>query len=252
MTQGISMYRRIPVAWLAAIGALLHLVMDAGSQPKPDEKPKPGNEIYVILKARLYEIDEAFHNKLAKARWRSRADLEEMETKPPPDGSLFVLLAKQQPFLAGKEINIDPGKEGVLLTAIKPVNCSPTPDQLRQGKKGPQTIDEGFTLGAQVHISADRRFVRARFLEKSLQIEGIEKVKVVVDDKGTEAVGEIVSAKEASLSQARYIPDGGRILLPLHYRPPAVWKNERWLVAEITPRIYIEEEERARRGPLPK
>jgi hypothetical protein len=208
--------------------------------------------MYVIMKARLYEVDEAFHNKLAKGKWLSKADLEELETKPPADGSLFALLEKQKPFLAGKEINIDPGKEGVLLTATKPTNCLPTPDQLRQGKKGPQTIDEGFTLSAQVHISADRRFVRAKFLEKSLAIEGIEKVNAVVDNKGTEAVGEIVSAKEASLSQMRYIPDGGSILLPLHYRPGAVRKNDRWLVAEITPRIYIEEEARARRGQPPK
>lgn len=248
------MRRRILVACLAAIGALLHLIVDAGAQPKPDGKPKPnqGSELYVILKARLYEVDEAFHNKLAKAKWLSRANLEELETKPPADGKLFALLEKQKPFLTGKEVNIDPSKEGVLLTATKPINCLPTPDQLRQGKKGPQTIDEGFTLSAQVHVSADRRFVRAKFLEKSLEIEGIEKVRVVVDDKGTEAVGEIVSAKEVSLSQARYIPDGGSILLPLHYRPRAVRKNDRWLVAEITTRIYIEEEERARRGQAPK
>ncbi|MCI0465047.1 MAG: hypothetical protein L0Z62_49635 [Gemmataceae bacterium] len=74
----------------------------------------------------------------------------------------------------------------------------------------------------------------------------------MVDDKGTAVVAEIVSAKEASLSQARYIPDGGRILLPLQYRPGTVRKNDRWLVAEITPRIYIEEEERLRRGPPPE
>src|SRR5438045_3390056 len=84
------------------------------------------------------------------------------------------------------------------LTATKPIDRLPTPDQLRQGKKGPQRIDEGFTLSAQVHISADRRFVRAKFLEKSLEIEGTEKVKLVVDEQGTEAVGEIVFAKEAS------------------------------------------------------
>jgi hypothetical protein len=249
------MYRSILVACLTAIGALLHLNVDAGAQPKPDEKPKPnqGSEIYVIMKARLYEVDEAFHNKLAKAKWLSKADLEELETKPPGDSPLFALLAKEKPFLAGKEVNIDPDKEGVLLTATKPINCLPTPDQLRQGKKGPQTIHEGFTLSAQVHLSADRRFVRAKFLEKSLEIEGIEKVKVVVDLKeGTEAVGEFVFAKEASFSQARYIPDGGSILLPLHYRPRAVKNSDRWLVAEITPRIYIEEEERTRRGKAPK
>src|SRR5262249_54110489 len=146
--------------------------------PKPEEKPRPnqGSEICVLVKARCYEVDEAFHKKLTTARWRSRADLEELETKPAADRSLFALLGKQQPFLTGKEINIDPGKEGVLLTATRPINCLPTPDQLRQGKKGPQTIDEGFTLKVQVQFSADRRFVHARFLEKSLEIEGIEKV----------------------------------------------------------------------------
>src|SRR5262249_18696503 len=158
-------------------------------------------------------------------------------------GKLFAQLEKQKPFLAGKEINIDPGKEGVLLTATKRIKCLPTPNQLLQGKKGPQTVDEGFTLRAHGHVSADRRLGRARLLEKSLEIEGIEKVKVLVDDKGIEAVGEIISAKEASVSQVRYIPDGGSILLPLHYRPPAVRKKDRWLLAEITPRIYIEEEE---------
>jgi hypothetical protein len=247
------MHRRILVACLAALGVLLHFIVDAGAQPKPDGKPNPkkGGEIYVILKARLYEVDEAFHNKVAKARWHSKADLVELETKP-QDRSLFALLEKQKPFLVGKEINIDPGKEGVLLTATKPIKCLPTPDQLRQGKKGPQTIDESLTFSAQVHLSADRRFVSAKFLEKSLAIEGIEKVKVVVDlEKGTEAVGEFVFTKEANFSQARYIPDGGSILLPLHYRPRAVRNKDRWLIAEITPRIYIEEE-RARRGLPPK
>ena len=247
------MYRRILVACLAAIGALPLLLANAGAQPKPHGKPKPdrGSEIYVIMKARLYEVDEAFHDKLAKARWLSRADLEELETKP-QGGSLFALLEKQEPLVVGKERNIDLGKEGVLLTATKPIKCLPAPDQLRQGKKDPQTIDEGFSLSAQVHISADRRFVRATFLEKSLEIEGVEKVKVVVDDRGAEADGEVVFAMEASFSQARYVPDGGSTLLPLRYRPAAVRKKGQWLVAAITPRIYIEEEERARRGKEPK
>lgn len=248
------MFRLILVCYLALIGALSHLIAGAAAQPKADRKPKPkqGSEMYVILKARCYEVDETFHKKLTMARWRSRADLEELESKPLVAGPLFALLEKEKPFLARKEINIDPGKEGVLLTATRPINCLPTPEQLRRGKKSRQTIDEGFTLRARVQISADRRFVRARFLEKSLEIEGVEKVKVVVDEKGTEAVGEIVFAREASLSQARYIPDGGSILLPLQYRPAAVRKKEHWLVADITARIFIEEEERARRGKAPK
>jgi hypothetical protein len=248
------MYQRILVGCLAVIGALVHLSRGATAQPKSDGEPKPnkGSEIYVIMKARLYEVDDAAYEKLAKAKWHSRADLEELEKRQPGPPALFALLENQKPFLAGTDTNIDPDKNGALLTTTRRTNCLPTPGQLRQGKKDAQTIDESFALSAHVQISPDRRFVRANFLEKSLEIEGIEKVKVVVNEKGTEAVGEIVFTKEASSSQARYICDGGSILLPLHYRPSAVRENERRLVALITARIYIEEEERARRGQAPK
>ena len=257
------MHRRALIRYFAAIAAFLQFATDGSAQQKPGRNPEPrnGSDIYVIVKAKLYEVDDAFYKKLAKARWLSLADLEELERqflnpqkgKAPATDSLFPLLEKQRLLQAGKEVNIDPGKEGVLLTAIKQVNYLPNPEQLRQGKKRPQIIATGFTLSAQVHITADRRFVRAKFTEKSVELEGIEKVKVVVDlKKGTEAVAELVFTKEAILSQASYIPDGGSILLPLHHRPRATRNKDRWLVVEITPRIYIEEEERAIRSQTPK
>src|SRR5689334_5684114 len=113
------MYRGILVACLAVVGVLPHLGVDAAAPPKPAGKPKPkpkqASEIYVILKARIYEVDEAFHNKLAKAKWRSRAYLDDQESRP-PDDSLFAQLKKQKPVLVGKKINVDLGKEGLLLT----------------------------------------------------------------------------------------------------------------------------------------
>src|SRR5262249_6810245 len=75
-TRGVSMYRSILVACLAASGALLlHLIVNAAAPPQPGRKPNPnkGSELYVILKARVYEVDQSFHNKVAKARWLSRA-----------------------------------------------------------------------------------------------------------------------------------------------------------------------------------
>jgi hypothetical protein len=252
------MSRRAVVSWVAVIGAFL-LTADAGAQPKPRGNPKPqkASEIYVIMKARFYEVDDAFYKKLAKAKRLSKADLEELERQalnpnPAARDSLPALLEKQKLLLAGKEVNIDPGKEGVLLTLSKTINRFPTPDQVRQGKKGAQTIHEGVSIRAQVQISVDRRFVRAKFMEKSLEIEGIEKVIVVVDDKGTIAIGETVLLKEGSLSQVRDIPDGGSLLLPLQYRPGTARDKDHWLVVQVMPRIYIEEEERQRRGQGPK
>jgi hypothetical protein len=250
-------HRRAIVSGFAVVVAVLQLAAETRAQPKPNVPPPPrkGGEIYVVMKARLYEVDDAFYKTLVKARWRSRADLEELELQPqkplPAAESLVPLLEKQKPVLAGKEINIDPGKEGALLTSTRAVHFLPTPDQLRQGRKDPQTVHEGVSLRAQVHISADRRFVRAGFTEKSLEIEGVEKVNVSVDARETEAVGEIVFPKEASSSQIRDIPDGGSLLLPLQYRPRAAREKDRWLVVKVEPRIYVEDEEKVRRGKGP-
>ena len=250
------MQRRWIVRSLTVSAVLLQLTAFGRAQPKQDQAKK--DDIYVIVTARLYEVDDATYKKLAKARWLSRADLEEQErqflkgprVKPAGPDSLFPLLEKQKPLLAPKPVNIGPGKDGAVLNMSKAVTCLATPDQLRQGKKA-QTITEGFTLVAQVHISADRRYVHAKFVEKSLEIEGFEKVLAVVDDKGTEAFGEVVFVKEATVSLKRDIADGGSFLLPLQYRPRSARESDRWLVVHITPRIYIEEEERLIRG-LPK
>src|SRR5438132_1465820 len=112
------MHRRAIVSCLAVIGALLQLTADAGAQSKPPANPPPkkGSEICVIMKAQLYEVEDAFYRKLSKAQVLSKADLEELERKPPAADSLFPLLEKQKLLLAGKEVAIDPGKESMLLT----------------------------------------------------------------------------------------------------------------------------------------
>ena len=40
-------------------------------------QPNKGKEIYVIVKAQLYEVDEAFYKKLVKAGRLSKEDLRE-------------------------------------------------------------------------------------------------------------------------------------------------------------------------------
>lgn len=249
------MHRKQSLIWLAALGGLLPWTMQVDAQPKADKAPnrnKAKSEIYVTVKTRLYEVNAAFRNRLAKAKWLSKADLEELESKPPVNDPLFAKLAKQKPSRVGKVIDIDPGKTGMLLTVTKPGKYLPTPEQLRQGNRDPQTIHEGFTLNVQVHVSADRRFVRARLQEKNLEIEGIEQIRLLVDNQGNQIVGERISTKEVSVSQTRTIPDGASILLLLNYRSAELRKSNHWWVVEITPRIYIEEEERIRRGGVTK
>ncbi len=244
------------------IGLLSPLTTETRAQPKEAEKRQPEKvkEIYTIVKVQLYEVDEAFYKRVARARRLSKEDLEklEQETINPPrknqpePPSVFELLKKQKLLLTGKEINIDPGQEDLLLDSSKAITCLPSPDQLQKGQKALQTFQEGMSLRAQIQISPDRRFVRLKFMEKSLELESVEKVSVVEGQNGKEVVGEIAFLKESGLSWVRDIPDGGSILLPIQYRPRAARENDRWWVAQVVPRIYIEAEERERRRPVPK
>jgi hypothetical protein len=205
----------------------------------------------VIVTAQLYEVDEAFYKEVAKGKWRSMADLEEMERiflhgpEQQPDGeSLFDLLDKQKLLVAAKQTKVEAGQEGVLLSLTKEITCLPSPSQLLKGQKSPQKIEEGMALRAQVEVSPDRRFVRVKWIEKNLHVEGIDKAVVLLDDKGTEGIAEIAFAKESTFSTMRTIPDGGTVLLPLQHRPASARDNGRWLLARIELRIYIEAEER--------
>jgi hypothetical protein len=225
-----------------------------GGRPKQADKKeaKSAKEIYVIVTARLYEVDDAFYKELARSKWLSKKDLDELERqfldpkkKQPADDLPFARLGKQKLLLTGKKVSIDPGREDTVLTYHKLTRLPPSPEQLRQGKDGPQMIQEGVSLRAQVHISADRRYVRAKLIEKSVELEGAEKVEVPLGGDVKKVTGSVAFLKEASSSKVVDIPDGGSFLLPLQYRPRAVRHNDRWLVALVTPRIYIEEEERA-------
>jgi hypothetical protein len=206
----------------------------------------------VIMTAQLYEVDEAFYKQLAGAKWRSLAELEEMERiflqprdKEEPGPSLQELLDKQKILLGAREIKLDVNKEETLLSLTKEITCLPSPAQLRKGLNGPQKIDEGWMLRAQAQASSDRRYVRVTFIEKDTKLEGIDKVRLDFDPKAP--IAEIACVKESTLSRQRTIPDGATYFLPMQYRPADTEAKDRWLVAVITPRIYIEAEERLTR-----
>ena len=209
----------------------------------------------VILTAQLFEVDETLYSKVAQQKWLSMDEWEKLERiflhgpeKQIAGESLFDLVAKEKPLRPAKEIEIDDGKEAMLLSLTDEVHCLPSPIQLRTGQREPQAVNVGLVLDAQVQVSWDRRFVRLKLTEKSREVEGIDRVPVMLDPSGKETAAEIACVKEATFSIPRTIPDGGTLLLPVQHRPEATRKKNRWLVLEIVTRIYIEEEERFIRG----
>src|SRR5207248_1319995 len=119
--EDFAMNRSTFAACLALVVGLSALFTTVGNaEPEDDEtkRAKQLGDMYVILKADLYEVDDAFHQKLAKAKWRSVADLEELDLKAqdPP-----LTFDKQKLVLAGKKVNIKPGGAERLLTSTKQI-----------------------------------------------------------------------------------------------------------------------------------
>jgi len=206
-------------------------------------------DLWVVAKAELYEVDDAFYGKLKAAKRLSRQDLEESETKflagvPQPRDPLFETLTKQKPVLAGDEIKVDSGFEATLLSRHQAITCLPNRAQIYKGDKSPQAVLTGVSFLGGMHISSDRRYVRIRLTEKAVDLQQIDRMKVTEDKAGNDVNVETPLLKETTHTQVLNIPDGGTILVAVHERPPALLDKSRWWVLSITPRIYIEEEEK--------
>jgi hypothetical protein len=236
-------------------------------------------DLSVIVQAQLHEVDDAFYTRLKKVK---RVPLEELERRflegEAPKDDLFKILKTQKLMQAGEESKVQDGAEVLLLSRHAVIACLPTPEQVRkdlmpwsQPDSTQQTILQGVSFIGRIHVSPDRRSVRVKLSEKSAQVEEIHKVKVsprgfshrIVDGLTAEGKleqkllppeqkdAEIAYVKESVHTRVLEIPDGGSILVAVNYRPSSLAAKNRWWVLSITPRIFIEEEERQiRQGAL--
>jgi hypothetical protein len=215
------------------VGALLRALRSLG-------------DVTVAVKAQLYEVDDAFFTKLKNVK---PVDWEELEREflagvPATGESLFKLLDKHTMLQAGDEVMVDDGMIAGLLSRHQALTFLPSRAQVVKGDKSRQTVLAGVAFLAGVRVGADRRFVRMRLTEKGTEVLRVKKEKVLVDNTGNEAEAETPLLKEAVHTRDLEIPDGGSMLVPVHYRPPSVQEKNRHWVLWITPRIIIEEEER--------
>jgi hypothetical protein len=208
-------------------------------------------DLSVVVHAKLYEVDDAFHTRLKKIK---RVPLEELEQRflagdaPPSD--LFKSLEKQAPVQSGDEAKASDGEVVTLLSRHAVVTCLPDPSAARKGSDARQVIFAGVSLFGAIRVSPDRRAVHLTLTEKAAQIEEIQKSVVLGLFNKQLLPPEMLNAevpfiKESTTTRLLEIPDGGALLVAVQYRPRALAAKNRWWVLAITPRIIIEEEEQA-------
>jgi hypothetical protein len=201
----------------------------------------------IVLNTRLLEVDAASYKKVAAVKRIYGRDCEQEErrftegkaAKPDP---LWEELEKQKPLLQGQEVKLDSGQEALVLSWQKAGTCLPAPAETRKPDDPRQSFLEGVSFAAAMRISPDRRYVRLTLTEKAVELRGLSKVQAVLA-KG-ELDSEVPVLDETVHLQALEIPDGGTLHVPVHYRSAWAKAKNRWWVLSITPRIYIEEEER--------
>lgn len=209
----------------------------------------------VIVQASVYEVDEATRKKIGKSKWMSKEELDKLEEKVlKKDGKVnnqaFELLDKLTPIQKRKTLIVGVSNNIQFRGSAKRVKLLAIPDsfQPKRMRSVKSSVGEGVILQTRMSVSADRRYVCATFIEDSVEIEGKEKVITTINEKGEEVVlGESASLKEQKISWSRYIPDGGTLIVPLHFRSRELAKKGHWLVAKVVARIYIPEEEKLRR-----
>ncbi len=208
-------------------------------------------DVRVTIRATLYEVDDAFHTALTNV---PRIPLDELERRflagDPPGDDLFRRLDREKPVQTGPELTLDNGEQAVLLSRQRAALYGPSPEQARHGDRGPQVVLEGVSFVAAATVSPDRRFVRVKLAERAATIDGVAKVPADRVAPG-KAAAETVFLREDAHSGVRDIPDGGSLLVPVHYRPTAVRDRKRWWVLSVTARIRIPEEEKQVRDPAP-
>ena len=134
-------------------------------------------DVSATVQVRLYEVDDAFYTRLKNAKHISPEELERlMGVDNQPHDHLFRVLSKHPLVLAGPAVTMDNGQEASLLSRQQAVLCGPSLVQLARGDKGPQAVVEGVAFLGRISVTADRRCVRIRLVEKSTTIQAIDKV----------------------------------------------------------------------------
>jgi hypothetical protein len=136
------------------------------------------------------------------------------------------------------------GKDAVLFSLRQPVLY-----RARPGKKDtPDQYDAAFpgmSLDARLTVSADRRFVQLRLVQKTTELVEVTRQTVDLGDV-KEVLLESAKVVEASATQTVSAGDGVCLLVQVHYQPKALADKGRVYVLLVWPTIHILEEAKER------
>lgn len=195
-------------------------------------------DVAVLMNAKLVEVDQTYYQDHLAPLLKKPGDRQPVIISLP---AAQVNNLEQQKILAeGKSALIPPEKTLDFLTWQRPFGYQEvTLERETRSRIGL----EGVTFRVHATVSADRRFLRLKLSQDSVQLEKLSKRKIFLADEKV-LVNEFPNLRERGVTNTIKIPDGGSLLMPVLFQPEG---NRVWLLL-ASPRIWIEEEERQLRG----
>jgi hypothetical protein len=205
-------------------------------------------DVAVVIEGELFEVDREFYKKEIEPQLGDGpASAAKRYATPVAEGVAKQLRAKAIRLNANK-VTIPNGQESKFLSLRKAFIYTAKPKGA--GRKLDEVFDTGLygvSFRARVIVSADRRRVRVNLTQDVTDLVEIKQEAVVDPETGNEARIDVPQLQNSSTSEAVQVDDGQSILLRVRSRADSVKGKERVQVLLVTPRIYIEEEERAKR-----
>ena len=195
-------------------------------------------DVQVATAAVLYEVEREFYEK----------NIAPGLAKRPGRFPTLLLDSKftQKISKAGKIVSInsellEERDEAYFFSLRQPVPYE-TVDKITR-KKSLVLAFPGITLRAWLAVSADRRRIQMKITEQTVELVEMKKDTIVHPENGKKISFETPHLQKSSVSFEITAADQQFVLLPVHWRPPAL-KAERVWVLLIQPTVQIEAERR--------
>jgi hypothetical protein len=192
--------------------------------------------VAVVMNARIYELDRDFFvREVAPILARDPA-ADKQPVVAAIGTALFRKVVRGKFLQEGDQRPIRPLQGALFLshqTAVRYRSVPPAKEA---------TALAGVSFRVVPVVSADRRFVRLRIEQRSSQLVGIDKVRLVLGSTGKEVEIEFPNLRKTSAHGTVRIPDAGALLMPVDYRPAGKEGEGKVWVLVARPFIWIDEE----------
>ncbi len=205
-------------------------------------------DTFVVMNARLYQVDRAFYSKHVAPLFLRARDTDPRVEIVPIEEPLLRRINKEKLLLESEDDRIPRRQDTVFLSRQSVFRFAGGPDPRTAGKLLTETGLAGVSFEVQPLISPDRRYLRLQIIQRGSQLLGINKVKRLDVASGKDVEVDAPNVSKSTVTGTVTVPDAGAVLMPVAQVPSGKDSADKVWLMVARPYIWIEEEAKERRA----